>query len=219
MVAILLSLAGLFIPITHAQTHAVITPTVYVERSERTRATATFPVTPAASVSAPVVAPKTTTTKPAAKPAAQTSVPAAPAPAATFAQEVEKEIHRLVNAERTKQGLSTLKSDIRLASIARAHSQDMLTNDYFSHTDLSGCGSSCRMSNAGYAWSAAGENIYTMTGYSMGPAAAARHMVDGWMDSPGHRANILNGTFTNHGIGVATSGSTVYATSVFALPQ
>ncbi len=217
-----MTLIALFtIPVTHAQTHAPLVATVQAERSERTRATASFPAAPTVSASAPATAAPKADTKPTQKPVAKTTPPAAaaPAPTITFAEQIEQEVYKLVNAERTKQGLGALKLDTRLAGIARAHSQDMLDNNYFSHTDLNGCNSSCRVSAAGYAWSAVGENIYTMSGYTLSAQETARHMVEGWMNSPGHRANILNGTYTNHGVGLAVSGSTIYATSVFSLPQ
>jgi uncharacterized protein YkwD len=97
-------------------------------------------------------APKTVAAQPAAtQPVAQapTKTTSTVAPASTFAQQVEQEIFRLINIERTKAGLSTLVPDTRLDKIARAHSADMLANGYFSHTDKSGCDSACRVSNAG----------------------------------------------------------------------
>ena len=143
----------------------------------------------------------------------------APAPVSDFSAEVKAEIFRRINAERAKAGLGRLAPDARLDAIARAHSADMLAKGYFSHTDKNGCDSSCRVDNAGYAWSYVGENIYTMRGYELSAAQTAQKMVTDWMNSPGHRANILKPEFTNHGVGIAVSGSTIYATSEFAKPK
>lgn len=140
-------------------------------------------------------------------------------PAADFVSAVESEIFRLINIERAANGLAALKVDATLASVARAHSADMAKNNYFSHTNLQGCSSSCRVTNAGYAWSAVGENIYKMTGYKLSAADTAALMVKGWMQSAGHRANILNKNYTYHGVGVAQVGTSIYATDDFARPR
>ncbi len=137
----------------------------------------------------------------------------------SFAAQVEQEVFARINTERAKNGLAQLALDSTLTTLARAHSTDMVTNSYFSHTDLSGCDGACRFTNAGYAYSWMGENIYTMTGYSLTPAATADMVVSGWMNSPGHRANILNTHFTNQGIGVAVQGSTVDVTQDLSLPR
>lgn len=217
-------------------------------RTERVRTPVSFPFAPAATSSTAVskstqkpAQAATVTTKPATvaapapkaaaqpapkpvpKPVAQSSEPAPTVAAsalasASFAQEVEQEILRLINRERAKEGLGTVAVDANLSAIARAHSKDMLSKSYFSHTNTAGCGSSCRITAAGYAWRAVGENIYTMSGFDLSAKETARKMVDAWMDSPGHRANVLNGTFTNQGIGLAVSGKTIYATSLFSLP-
>lgn len=200
--ALLLSLLGLFaVPSAEAQ---VRQPVV---REERVRATPAALAPAPAQQPAPVQAAQQT---PAPKPAAQP---------VNFTRAVEQEIFRLVNAERAKKGLVAFKADSKLDSIARAHSADMLANDYFSHTNKSGCGTACRLANAEYGWSAFGENIYSLHGYTLSAAEVARKMVEGWMDSAGHRANILNAKFTNHGIGVAQSGTDIYATSDFTLPH
>jgi uncharacterized protein YkwD len=143
----------------------------------------------------------------------------APAPETNFVAAVEQELFVMINEERIKNGLAALGNDAKLAEVARAHSTDMAVNNYFSHTNLSGCNSSCRVTNAGYAWRAVGENLYRMTGYRLGATETARMMVTGWMNSPGHRANILNKSYTKHGIGVAQVGTSIYATSNFALPR
>lgn len=126
---------------------------------------------------------------------------------------------RLVNIERAKNGLPTLSTDERLASIARAHSLDMLANNYFSHTNKSGCDPACRLRNAGYAWTNYGENIYMEWGYGRTLPEYAAAAVASWMKSAGHRANILGTRFTVGGVGVAKSGTRLYFTQLFALPR
>ena len=140
----------------------------------------------------------------------------APAPAsADVITEMEAEILRLTNEERARQGLSALTFDTKLRGIAALHSEDMLANDYFEHEDPDGCSSSCRATNAGYRWRAIGENIYMMSGYTINPAKMAAQVVAGWMDSPGHRANILSDAFIESGVGVAIKGKDVYVTAVY----
>lgn len=152
----------------------------------------------------------------------QSSVAATPASTPStsdFASQVEREVHRLTNDERVAHGFSSLQNDSRLAAVARAHSEDMLAKNYFSHTNQSGCSVSCRADNAGYAWRALGENIHTMWGYQMSPTDTAKKIVTDWMMSPGHRANILNATFTMTGIGLAVQGTTIYSTANYSLPR
>lgn len=227
MLSLLLSLIALLpVPTIHAQTIQPV-PVERVERSERSRAATAPAQAPRPAAASAVVAPATKATAPAPAPKPANAAPApaqktpapAPAPAGSFVEEVESEIARLVGAERAKQGLGALAADAKLGAIARAHSKDMLSKNYFSHTDAEGCGSSCRLEKAGYAWRAVGENIYTMSGYRLSAAETAQKMVDGWMKSGGHRANILKTAFTHQGVGVAVSGSTIYATHVFAQPK
>jgi uncharacterized protein YkwD len=140
----------------------------------------------------------------------------APTPAPTpNASEFEREVFRLTNIEREKEGLSPLRWNDTLASVARAHSADMANRGYFDHTNPDGLSPFDRMTNAGYLYSSAAENIaagqYT-------PQA----VVDGWMNSPGHRANILNAGLTELGVGfVNVSGSEYvrYWTQAFGTPR
>ncbi len=136
-----------------------------------------------------------------------------------FASSVEEEILKLTNDERVKNGLMPLAEDPRLREIARAHSADMLAHGYFDHNDKNGCSSSCRASGAGYAWTVIGENIYMMSGYDLDTHASAKMVVDGWMNSPGHRKNILLESYTATGIGVALADGNVYVTADYAKPR
>jgi uncharacterized protein YkwD len=108
----------------------------------------------------------------------------------------EDQVVTLVNQERAKAGCGALTVDARLANAARAHSQDMATRDYFDHNTPEGVDPGKRITNAGYNWQAWGENI------AMGQPDPASVM-QAWMNSPGHRANILNCNFKNIGVGLA----------------
>ena len=101
-----------------------------------------------------------------------------------------------------------------LAAAAQAHSDDMVANDFFSHTGSNGSAPWDRMSEQGYRWSRAGENI--AAGYS--DAAAATR---GLLDSPGHCRNIMDPEFTEIGVGLATgsSGYGSYWTQNFGTPR
>ncbi|MBL8158076.1 CAP domain-containing protein [bacterium] len=162
-----------------------------------------------------VVAPVTTVVAAEAAPVVETKPAAEPTTPIDVIAEMETEILRLTNEERVEQGLPALTFDTKLHSIATLHSEDMLANDYFEHEDPDGCSSSCRATNAGYRWRAIGENIYMMSGYKIDPAKMAAQVVAGWMDSPGHRANILGTSFAESGVGVAIKGKDVYVTAVY----
>lgn len=132
---------------------------------------------------------------------------------------IEQAIVERTNTERAAEGRQLLSSDHMLANVARLHSNDMIAGAYFSHEDKNGCNSSCRASDAGYAWRAIGENIYMMSGYSVSADEAADSIVKGWMKSPGHRANILREDYTHIGVGVSVLGNHIYTTAVYAKPR
>jgi len=157
-------------------------------------------------------------------PAAQQTPPESPqkTPAQETAElvaRIEAEVLLRSNAERAQAGLEPLSADASLRAIAWAHSADMLANDYFSHDNQAGCNSSCRATNAGYRWSTIGENIYMSDGYRIRAEETAEMIVDGWMNSPGHRANILHTGFTRSGVGIVVAGETLYATALYAKPR
>ena len=111
----------------------------------------------------------------------------------------EQEVVRLVNAERAKYGLSAMTEDWELSRVARYKSQDMHDNRYFAHSSPT-YGTPFQMIRAfGLSYRAAGENI--AMGY---PTPAA--VVAGWMNSEGHRANILSGSYTKIGVGYVADG-------------
>lgn len=125
---------------------------------------------------------------------------------------LENEVVTLVNAERAKAGLPALKANAELSNVARLKSQDMIDKKYFSHTSPTYGSPFDMMKKFGVKYSAAGENI--ASGY---PTAKA--VVDGWMNSPGHKANILSKSFTEIGVGLAkSSDGTYYWTQMFINP-
>ncbi|MCG2691115.1 CAP domain-containing protein [Candidatus Parcubacteria bacterium] len=144
--------------------------------------------------------------------------------------QLENQIHALINTERRNQSLTVLDWDGRLADIARNHSQDMAAKNYFAHTSPDGCDISCKYKKVNYDFSSAAENIlYTWiykSRYSDGvvteyntQAEIASSAVQWWMNSPGHRANILTPNFKNQGIGVAIANDgKVYVTENFSIP-
>ncbi|MFD3663636.1 CAP domain-containing protein [Streptomyces sp. NPDC058659] len=113
----------------------------------------------------------------------------------------------LVNAERAKAGCGPLSVNSTLTRAAQGHSEDMAARDFFDHTNPDGDGPGERVTAAGYPWSTYGENI------AMGQSTPEQVM-DSWMNSPGHRANILNCSFKEIGIGIHSEGGP-YWTQVF----
>ena len=106
----------------------------------------------------------------------------------------------LLNAERAREGLPPLARDARLDDAAQAHAEDMGRRRFYAHDNPSGLSPDRRMRAAGYDGSATGENIHWGVGRHATPARIMRD----WMNSPGHRANILRRSFTRVGIGVAS---------------
>ena len=113
--------------------------------------------------------------------------------------DLEFKMFDLVNKERTKRGLKALQWDPQLVPVARAHSQDMFSKGYFSHYTLEGRDPFDRMKAAGIKYFSAGENL------ALGPTLSICH--EGLMNSPGHRANILNSTYGRVGIGILDGGA------------
>jgi uncharacterized protein YkwD len=108
---------------------------------------------------------------------------------------IEQQVVELANQERRRSGCAVaLTLSPKLSEAARAHSQDMAANDFFGHTGSDGSSLATRIQRVGYAFSAAAENI--AAGY-----ATAQSVVDSWMRSPEHRANILNCSLREVGVG------------------
>ncbi len=140
---------------------------------------------------------------------------AALAPAAAQAVTIsfasfEDEVVFLVNIQRAAVGLAALGMDTRLAAAAEAHSIDMATNDCFQHNSCNGGDWATRVFSY-YPSAGIGENV--AAGYT-----TAASVVDGWMNSPGHKANILNASYQGIGVGyyaLAGSDYTHYWTQDF----
>ena len=118
----------------------------------------------------------------------------------------EQEVIRLVNVERAKKGLKALAYDWQLARVARYKSQDMRDNRYFSHTSPVYGSPFQMMKSFGITYRSAGENIAR-------GQATPQTVVNAWMNSSGHRANILNASYTHIGVGYVADGR--YWTQMF----
>ncbi|MFE9933011.1 sigma-70 family RNA polymerase sigma factor [Streptomyces sp. NPDC005533] len=126
-------------------------------------------------------------TSPSPRPSAPKPAPAPPGMAG--------QVLALVNTERAAAGCGPLKEDPQLRAAAQGHSDDMAARDFFSHTNPDGADPGQRTTSAGYRWSTYGENIAK-------GQQTAQSVMDSWMKSPGHRANILNCSFKDLGVGV-----------------
>lgn len=111
---------------------------------------------------------------------------------------LESAMLEMVNKERTKEGLKPLKADPELTLVARAHSQDMFVRGYFAHENPEGKNPFDRMKDAHVTYMAAGENL------ALAQTLEIAHK--NLMNSPGHRANIMNPAFGRLGIGVLDGG-------------
>ena len=141
--------------------------------------------------------PGTTTTTPKTTTPGTTTAPGTQATGGTV-DATEARVVELTNAERRKNGLRDLQVDNSLANVAQAKSNDMLSKNYFSHTSPTYGSPFDMMRSFGISYSYAGENIAK-------GQRSADEVVQAWMNSPGHRANILNGNYTHIGIGHTSS--------------
>ncbi|MDZ5607225.1 CAP domain-containing protein [Bacillus pseudomycoides] len=114
--------------------------------------------------------------------------------------EFEQRVVELTNAERTKQGLPALKVDAELSKVARAKSEDMQKNNYFDHNSPTYGSPFDMMKKFGISYKSAGENI------AQGQRTP-EEVVQAWMNSEGHRANILNNGYTHIGVGHVENGN------------
>lgn len=179
--------------------------------------TTTVATKPATTTTTPVATkPATTTTAVATKPATTATAPVATQPAATSNTTVsssnltyEQKVAELVNIERKNAGLAPLTLDTAISNVARLKSQDMAKNNYFAHQSPTYGSAGDMLTKYGIKWSAWGENI--ASGQKTPEA-----VVTAWMNSPGHRANIMSANFTKLGVGYATNANgTPYWTQMF----
>jgi uncharacterized protein YkwD len=151
---------------------------------------------------------------------------------------LEQQVHERINQQRIPYGLGSLSFDPALADIARKHSEDMAARHFFSHTNPAGQNATARGEAAGYfcrktygsyyIWGIA-ENLFQNNLYSAATFYSNRETVyhwntmediaqvtvGGWMNSSGHRKNILTPTFNREGIGIAIASEKVYITENF----
>ena len=180
--------------------------------ANKTATTANKPAATTATSKPAATPAKTTATasKPAATPAKATataSKPAATTPststltqATSTVSAFEKQVVELTNKERAKNGLAPLTLDTELSKVARVKSQDMSTNNYFDHTSPTYGSPFDMMKQFGISYKAAGENIAK-------GQATPEEVVEAWMNSEGHRANILSSKFTHIGVGYVAKGN------------
>ncbi|MDB5101166.1 MAG: polymerase ECF-subfamily sigma factor [Cyanobacteria bacterium RYN_339] len=179
---------------TQQATQAAIQTAIEAAKKQGSPAPGTTPVPPTTTTGLPIPLP---------------SIPGLPsvfgdqAPTGDFAAEVAA-AHAQANKERAAQGLPALTLVASISEVARKYSVYMATNGHFAHEDLDGKGPSDRLTAAGIGWSASGENIlYNYEG--TGLAAITQ-----WMNSPGHRDNILRPSFAKVGYGVYKDPSGKY---------
>lgn len=126
------------------------------------------------------------------------------------------EIISLSNAQRTNQGMSPLSYNAQLTSAAQAKAQDMFANGYWAHTSPSGKTPWYFITNAGYSYSTAGENLAKDFSTSSG-------VVNAWMNSSSHRANIINSSYVHTGVavvnGVFNGKETTIVVAMYASPK
>ena len=128
------------------------------------------------------------------------------APSGSAQSSFAAEVVKLVNAERARYGLSALTVDTKVQQAAQVRAQETVQS--FSHTRPSGASFSSALTEAGVSYTRAGENI----AYGQ---ATPQAVVSAWMDSEGHRANILSRNFTKIGIGYTLSGGAAYWAQLF----
>jgi uncharacterized YkwD family protein len=157
------------------------------------------------TVKQPTTTTNTTTTSPAPAPTTNTTTTA---PTGDFGA-YQQEVLNIVNKERTSRGLSALKFNTEVSKVATLKSQDMIDKGYFDHNSPTYGSPFDMMKKFGITYRSAGENI------AMGQKTP-QEVMTAWMNSEGHRKNILNSSFTEIGIGIAKdSNGRLYWTQMF----
>lgn len=129
-------------------------------------------------------------------------------PATSTSAADEQQALSLLNQDRARNGLPALKANSQLTALARSYAQDMIKRGYFSHYNPEGQSPFDRMNKAGISYKSAAENIGINTSVSGAETA--------FMNSSGHRANILNSSYTEAGVGVVrTSNGQIYVVQEF----
>jgi uncharacterized protein YkwD len=143
--------------------------------------------------------------------------PVAPPPGVKYLAKVEDLIFDLTNQARLARGLAPLARDDELGNVARAFSNDMLVRRFFDHTTPEGLPFEKRLANQYRHWVYdMGENIWSGSGYDPRKAQElAQEIVSDWLNSPGHRENLLDPDFTHLGVGVSARHDRIRATQEF----
>jgi uncharacterized protein YkwD len=136
-------------------------------------------------------------------PGGSTPTPGNPGGGTGWPDSEEQAFLGLINAYRTQHGLGALAMQSQLGQAAEAHSQDLADHNRTGHTGSDGSNPQQRIERAGYDWSWWGENVFW-------GSASAQVAFDWWKKSPDHNANMLNGNFTQIGIGRAYNAASTY---------
>jgi uncharacterized YkwD family protein len=165
-----------------------------------TPTTTTTPTTPAKPSTPTTTKPSTPTTTTTTTPTTTTPTTTDTTTTSSTLGTYEQQVVDLVNKERAAAGLSALTVNTQLSAVAEKKAEDMRDNNYFSHTSPTYGSPFDMMKQFGISYTAAGENI------AMGQQTPA-DVMNGWMNSSGHRANILNSSYTQIGVGYVTNSS------------
>jgi uncharacterized protein YkwD len=168
--------------------------------------TSTTTTTPAKTTASPAAQTTTTPTYTTKTPASTTKTPTSTTktPASTTTgTSMQAQMLAAVNAERAKVGVAALCTNSKLQSSAQGHSSDMASNNYMSHTGSDKSTMATRITAKGYKYTAIAENV------AAGQVDVTA-VVKAWMNSSGHRKNLLNAKYTHFGMGYAYSTSTTY---------
>jgi uncharacterized protein YkwD len=143
--------------------------------------------------------------------------PGPPPPGVKHLEKVEDLVFELTNQARRAKGIAPLSKDEELRHVARAYSDDMLVRRFFDHTSPDGVDFDDRITSQYRHWvRVVGENLWFASGYNPSNIQRlAKEIVDDWLSSPGHRANLLSPDFTHLGVGVSARQHTLRATQEF----
>jgi uncharacterized protein YkwD len=134
-----------------------------------------------------------------------------------YLEKLEDLVFQKTNQQRLAKGLDPLSQDNELREVARAYSNDMLVRRFFDHTTPDGISFDERiLERYRHRVRFVGENIWCASGYNLGKIhQIAKEIVDDWMSSPSHRANMLDPDFTHLGVGISGRNGTIRATQEF----
>jgi len=122
----------------------------------------------------------------------------------------------LLNQQRRSHGLRALRSDVKLGRAAAGHAHDMVSKHFFAHDSLNGASFATRIKRTGWTNSRRSYTVGENIGWGGGTLGTPRSMVRAWMNSAGHRANILSRSFRLVGIGIASGAPTGDAGATYA---